>query len=256
MPAVPEHRRLDGARRLLATVYAVPGLGYACRLVVAFAKLPRLNFHIRRLDAEAVQDRARIDALASIEERWRRLSPSFQNAVATIGGFGRQLGLQRAELDRALARLEMLDAENRALSERLRRIEDAGWPRRLAGRASVGPLETAEFDLLDAPAALPFAAGSADSVFIPGGLGRFTVGELERLVLPRIVLLLRPGGVLRVVATDAPLTPEGLGRLLADAGLEEIAPLEGAGASGVESSVEVVGRRPNGAGVAASPCPS
>src|SRR4051812_38416988 len=48
---------------LIARLYAVPLLGYVLRTVVAFAKLPRINMHVRRIDTIVQQLEARVAML-------------------------------------------------------------------------------------------------------------------------------------------------------------------------------------------------
>ncbi|HTV30878.1 MAG TPA: class I SAM-dependent methyltransferase [Xanthobacteraceae bacterium] len=52
-------------RRAAAAVFRIPVLGYLARISVGILKLPRLNFHLRRLDQEAQGDRGRIGRIES-----------------------------------------------------------------------------------------------------------------------------------------------------------------------------------------------
>jgi hypothetical protein len=59
---------------------------------------------------------------------------------------------------------------------------------------------------------IPLEPGSVDEIYSAHVIEHFPVQELERVVLPHWVSLLRPGGVLRTVAPDAPAMIDAYGR--------------------------------------------
>lgn len=86
-------------RPLVGKAYHIPLFGYALRLVVAFAKLPRIAFHLARLDQGARVDRRLLDSVAE--------AMPARDAV-----------LQRLEV-KADALQQRLESETHALQQRL-----------------------------------------------------------------------------------------------------------------------------------------
>ena len=59
---------------------------------------------------------------------------------------------------------------------------------------------------------IPLDPGTVDELYSAHVIEHFPLQELERVVLPHWVSLLRPGGVLRTVAPDAPAMIDAYGR--------------------------------------------
>jgi predicted SAM-dependent methyltransferase len=261
------------SRRIAAALFAVPLLGYGLRIVVGILKLPRLNLHLRRVDAEvqevlrrlyteleamraATVDRAAFEAqttpliarVAALEVAWRQNVPAFLNAVGTVPAFSHELTDLRQHLERAIARLEQAEASARAIWERVDSLGRDARPQAARGngavpedgtpRATVSRILTPEkiaaarkngafrlnlgyghtmlpdyvnVDLRDMPGVdvvaeatrLPFEAGSIDEIFSAHLVEQFPQETMEHRLLPYWHSLLRPGGTLRVVASDA-----------------------------------------------------
>ncbi len=150
-------RLVDGARTVAFHLFRLPVIGYALRIGVGIAKLPRLNHHLRRIDLRVARlaeqpaprdsgfdtpglDTPGLDTyaarIAALEGAWRQNIPPFLNAVGTVPALARNLnGLQQAldttdaqvkELHRSLAlvaeRLDGIDARQDAIEADLGRI--------------------------------------------------------------------------------------------------------------------------------------
>jgi hypothetical protein len=106
---------IEIAKRLYAKIYSIPVAGYLVRLVVALAKLPRINMHLRRLEQQQGDAQQKLD---KIDAGWHQHVPAFLNAVSSVGAFGHQLARQRAD---AQQRSERVDEHLRRLTEELER---------------------------------------------------------------------------------------------------------------------------------------
>src|SRR5262249_11865932 len=121
---------LETAKHLYSKIYSIPVIGYSARLVIALAKLPRINMHLRRVDqfsrvlqqrwADAQQKLDKIDArwheqqhwadaqqkLDKIDAGWHQHVPAFLNAVSSVGAFGHQLARQHTDVQERNKRVD------------------------------------------------------------------------------------------------------------------------------------------------------
>lgn len=123
-------------RPVAARVYRIPFLGYGAKLLVAFVKLPRINFHLHRIDSEvrllletrkAPLEHMPISSdelharLQELDSSWRHNLPLFLNAVSSVGAFGHKL----ASIERSLAgSLSELDKKALAIEAGFGSIRD------------------------------------------------------------------------------------------------------------------------------------
>lgn len=73
-------------------LFRIPVLGYCFRIIVGMVKLPRINYHLRRLDREAIEDRERAirnraeseNVLSALHSQYCQLALSLQSQSAEI----------------------------------------------------------------------------------------------------------------------------------------------------------------------------
>lgn len=135
-------------RPIAVRVYRVPFVGYGARLIVALIKLPRINFHLHRIDGEV---RHLLEAkrgpsestlvshgevhprLLELDSSWRHNLPLFLNAVSSVGAFGHKLAaiersletegqFMRAEIAQ-LRQIARVDAELQSIRDEIAQIK-------------------------------------------------------------------------------------------------------------------------------------
>jgi hypothetical protein len=115
------------SRRIAASIYRIPVLGYLARLIVAFVKLPRLNLHLRRIDAgmqALLAEQAAPSANSpDFEKSWRHNLPLFLNAVSSVGAFGHKLASVQKELEVLQKDFARLTEDRQTLATKFRALE-------------------------------------------------------------------------------------------------------------------------------------
>lgn len=77
--------RLYGSLRpIAAAIFAIPILGYLARIVVGIAKLPRLNFHLRRLEIRLNEVSGRLDMMDERSSRISVVTEQFPRVVEAV----------------------------------------------------------------------------------------------------------------------------------------------------------------------------
>jgi len=162
---------------------------------------------------------ARYSDLMKLSAAWHQHLPTFVNAAATVSAVAREQARMKREYDSAIAELRSAIGQLRqdtglhatariAASDKVQRARAQGL--RLAisrlpveGYLTVDPVDAPGVDIVAQPDSLPFAPGELAEIFCPRGLERFGPRDFEHKLLRHWAQLLRPGGTLRVVATDA-----------------------------------------------------
>jgi hypothetical protein len=134
-------------RPIAVRIYQVPFVGYGARLIVALIKLPRINFHLHRIDGEVrhlleakkaplentpIPDGGLHARLQELDSSWRHNLPLFLNAVSSVGAFGHKLAaiersleaegrFMRAEIAQ-LMQIARADAEFQSIRDEIAQI--------------------------------------------------------------------------------------------------------------------------------------
>jgi hypothetical protein len=211
---------IKGIRTAVRYAYRVPILGYVLSLLVGIFALPRTRESVRALTKVATDQRIALRRAIKANDTaiaLKRHLPAFMTAISSVNA----LAFQVAKTDAALLALEAkVDAAigqvNRDLppptteilsSEKLNarplKLNLGGGREPLAGYVNIDVRRLEGVDIVAPADGLPFNADSVDEVRCTHFLERFEPHELETVLLPSWVRLLKVGGRFSAIVLDA-----------------------------------------------------
>lgn len=153
---------INKLRPAVSKIYRIPYVGYAARIAVALLKLPRFNFHLRRMEQElsllrqlvvemnsaagseqvSAIDMPNSNELSEGRDVFLRHVPAFLNAVSSVGAFGFELKNQTKRVDLLIQSLEgRLSEQDARLAECEKRYKALSTSRSLPSPTAKRPVK-------------------------------------------------------------------------------------------------------------------